>query len=531
MNDDDDLFDFLDDQIAAQPVISQPVKPSKKVKGSPKRRPPGSSPISDNYYSIPLPVTTPREKNTYDDFFDNIAKYLLDDPDVSFQSEHDKKALHIALQSVERLNNEQAIDVILRKYGLEEDDDKELYEKLSDIKESYKDDLLPEQLTLMDDWIANKRDSISSLYKSSSKQVNNRSIREQSRHMEGYLKRLNTPIPRSKAVDKAKFDRLYEVFKEEEVPVYAYLYFHPQDNPTQAFKAIKQQNILDLAFRSDKYIQSIIADYYLRKPQYDQMLEGFDDENDVMRNLDRVAFQINDNKERYLWMSQHFTRAGMFDTKTAKEARIGDKKIDKSGQLYSARIKTINDNVKSFITGGDDKIWDQWYRDHDRYDRYKQLKTEWNAFVRDKEILLRFDMRDPILYIDDFGGTKEVGFSNIEDFLRMETRDMDILPVQKKLREIYDADLDIYTSVLSGSTAGIFQFRSRYGVMMATKEDIIRKLPPMSHDVKTTIINGIDFLGYSQKHSPRSRTNRPGTKKNLIDITIDGKRSPKKTKK
>ena len=67
--------------------------------------------------------------------------------------------------------------------------------------------------------------------------------------------------------------------------------------------------------------------------------------------------------------------------------------------------------------------------------------------------------------------------------------------------------------------------------MMAPKEDIERKLPFMSHDVKTTIINDIDFLGYSKKHSHRSRTNRPGTKKNLIDITIDGKRSPKKTKK
>lgn len=507
------------------PVTPPPVSPL--VSTPPPVSNPGSPPIIEQMGEppgdFPFNIPDPAPRNTYDSFFEKIGKYLLDDRSNLFKGAAEKKALHIALQTIERLNNEEAIQLILSNF--EYDENLEVYENLTIIKQIHMDELSPDQHKLMDDWILNKRHTIKDLYKSSTRQVTNKAVMEKTKHYEGYLKRINTPILET---NMANFDTIYNKTKDEVLPVYWTLYRQ------NAFKdlndnlsSVKQLRMNSLRGKTDDYIKGIISEYFDKKEQIDLMFEG--------RETIPSHFQINDQEQRYIWPSQ-MLRLNQFDSVRAKGARTSELELDKSGQEYTRRIQNVNDNVKSFILGGDDKLMRAWYAEQYMLNTYTDLKASWKEFITRNKINLRFTMMDDaeahnkaklpkncrvvcdskqVLMINN----KPFDFDDIETFLRMIATQDELRSLLYKLKEIYDEDLHHYTLQLLKSTSyrQIFQYNSRYGVMNASKELIYSKLPAMSDESKDSIINNIDFLGYAKRTETRARSLRPKPRNNTID--------------
>ena len=354
-----------------------------------------------------------------------------------------------------------------------------------------------------------KNDNLLKLYIENEKiKVNNTAKMPENRYRFGAQKRLQKPITRrSTKMPKEKFDKVYDEMEELVFPIYKMLSENSNIINNETFVQNAKQKVPSLESKSNKYIASIYDDYIERKSEVIDMLKN-------------KTFQVG-TEGKYLWDNQ-IRRYHAF-----KKDKPRDEFLDEKGSRYKDKIQAVFNNMKSFILGGDDDIWREWYISHKAEDKYQKLKAQWNQFISDNQIYIKFNT-----YLDQsiiINGIVTPLEKPLEDFARERSNNEDVKKVQKKLYDIYREDTEVFKGYLFSNTKynsnNFFtNDLSRYEIMNAKKDDVqaILKHALVDDDTIRRVISKIDFLRYPKKAN-RSRSIRViPTNKDTVGTPIDG---------
>jgi hypothetical protein len=426
------------------------------------------------------------DEPTYKTFFDRVALYLDDKEDIKFTSAVDKKMLYTTLQTLQCLSENTKL--------------LELYQANQKIK------------------------------------VSNNVKLEENRYKAGAQKRMKKPITEeSTGMTSETFNEIYDQTKSEVFPVYKLLHgdttMYKKDD---RFIRDAKEKTPALRHKSDNYIFSIYDDFVERKSEAVDMIES-------------TQFQIG-AEGKYVWENQR-RRYHQFKPREARDKPKNDTVLDEEGTRYRNKVEDVFINMKTFIMGGDDDIWREWYTSHGRKDKYDALKGEWNDYVKQNAINIQFTSYTEHSIV--INGTEISLFEKtLEEFAKMRHSDAIVKKVQMKLYDIYEKDCKIFKQYIfgNGTTYNVDYYftrdLSRYEIMLSKKPEVEANLKNagIKEDTIHRIMSKIDFLHYPKKAN-RSRSVRivpknrgvvstpSGTPIETSDGIVKAKRkSPKKMK-
>jgi hypothetical protein len=398
---------------------------------------------------------------TYEDFFNRMLLYLSNDQSVKFTSAADKKMRYTILQTLERISTDEG--VLLQAYKTNEK-----------IK------------------------------------VSNKMKLEENKYKLGVQKRHRNRI--FSLSNPETFRDIYETTEEEVFPVYKLLWNakEPYERNDKFIRDVKQirsekdNRTKVLENKTDKYLYSIYDEYENRSIEIHDMIKTGE-------------FQLLDGKP-YIYENQklrifQFTQDPI--SKSSPKA-VPKPEISMEGARYNYKINAVFENMKSFILGGDDDIWREWYISHKAKEKYDALKLKWNTFVKENEFNIQIENNTIYLSVPTYKEPTKIRFTSFEKFDDQEQRyDEDIQlsqTLQKGLKTIYNDDLNMYKSYLFGKTHGnkhLLSYTSRYEIMKSDKKTIENDLTATLNDEERRLhaIGKIDFM-LSFKKAKRSRSLR-----------------------
>ena len=456
------------------------------------------------------------DRLTYEDFFNKVQMYLNNDQSVKFTSAADKKMSYTILQTLERISIENALkDQVAELQQL-------LYSKLSQ-EEKIKENQVAEIIKIKKDiheltTRMNSSGDILQAYKNNAKiKVANSIKLEENKYKLGVQKRHKNRI--FSLSDPKLFKEIYETTKKEVFPVYELLWNAIQNKTPYG----RDENFIsavrggDVAFilenKTDKYLYGIYDEYESRSIEIHEMIQN-------------EEFQMFGGK-RYIYENQKL-RLSQFTPKSNNPIPPkSPKAIKQEGHRYKEKFHAVFENMKSFILGGDDDIWREWYIAHGKkYDdlKYDDLKNKWNSFVKENKINIQIENKAIYLSQNIMASVEpaKIGYTSLEkfanntdyDIVEEERTDNDIRliqTVQKMLKSIYDDDLNMFKIHLFGKNHGnkhLTSYLSRYEIMKSDNNTIESDLyTTLDEDRIPGVLKKIDFMLFPKK-AKRSRSLR-----------------------
>ena len=423
----------------------------------------------DNDDFLDIPASSSKQSTndgrlSYEDFFNKVQMYLNNDNTVKFTSAADKKMLYTTLQTLERISTDNGV--------------------------------------------------LLQAYKNNAKiKVANSIKLEENKYKLGVQKRHKTRI--FSLSNRELFDHIYETTEREVFPVYLLLWNAklnktPYGRNTAFINAVRQggDEFKVLENKTDKYLYGIYDEYESRSIEIHDMIQN-------------GKFQMFEG-EPYIYENQKL-RLSQFTPKTNNSAPKSPKQIKPEGHRYQEKIHAVFENMKSFVLGGDDDIWREWYISHGKKEKYDDLKNKWNSFVKENKIYIQIENNAIYLSVNLNGSVEptKIPFTTLENFANNrdydddELRDEDdirlIQTVQKMLRSIYDDDLNMFKSHLFKKNHGnkhLTSYLSRYEIMKSDNNTIEDDLNnTLDKDLIPGVLKKIDFMLFPKK-SKRSRSLR-----------------------
>ena len=478
------------------------------------------------------------DRLTYEDFFNKVQMYLNNDQSVKFTSAADKKMSYTILQTLERISIENALKNTLKDQVAELQ--QLLYSKLS--QEEKKKENQAEIIKIKKDiheltTRMNSSGDILQAYKNNAKiKVANSTKLEENKYKLGVQKRHKNRI--FSLSDPELFEQIYETTEKEVFPVYELLWNAIQNKTPYG----RDENFISavrgggdafkyLENKTDKYLYGIYDEYESRSIEIHDMIQNGE-------------FQMFEGKP-YIYENQKL-RLSQFTPKSNNPIPPkSPKAIKEEGHRYKGKIHAVFENMKSFILGGDDDIWREWYIAHGKKGKYDDLKNKWNSFVKEKNKEINIQIENNAIYLSKnimaYVEPAKIGYTSLERFANNTDYDIDeeertdndirlIQTVQKMLKSIYDDDLNMFKSHLFGKNHGnkhLTSYLSRYEIMKSDNNTIENDLKyTLDKDRIPVVLKKIDFMLFPKK-AKRSRSLRIIPKNK--DVTATPTTSPIET--